>query len=141
MQRFTTALAMIWASPYTLLGLLLGGAGLVTGGKVRRRGRTIEFHGGFVQWFVAHLPTGKQTNAITFGHTILGQTANSLDRVRNHELVHVRQYECWGPLFGVAYLGASAVLWLQGRDAYRDNPFEVEAYACDEAENDDRSAF
>ena len=31
-----------------------------------------------------------------------------------------------------AYLGASAYLFLRGRDAYRDNPFEVEAYAVDQ---------
>jgi len=42
--------------------------------------------------------------------------------------VHVRQYERWGPLFGPAYLGCSLVLWLMGKRAYRDNPFEVEAY-------------
>ena len=35
-------LAIIWASPYTLLGLLLGGWPL-TGGHARIRGRVIQF--------------------------------------------------------------------------------------------------
>lgn len=44
-----------------------------------------------------------------------------------HELVHVRQYELWGPLFVPIYLIAS--LWAHGRggNAYRDNRFEVAA--------------
>ena len=29
---------------------------------------------------------------------------------------------------GPAYLGASLALWLTGRNAYRDNPFERQAY-------------
>jgi hypothetical protein len=52
-----------------------------------------------------------------------------LDHCRTHELVHVRQYERWGPLFVPAYLASSAIIWLRGGDPYRDNPFEREAYA------------
>lgn len=29
---------------------------------------------------------------------------------------------------GPAYLGSSAWLWLAGKDAYRDNPFEIKTY-------------
>jgi hypothetical protein len=43
----------------------------------------------------------------------------------------VKQYERWGPFFIPAYLGSSAWMWLRGRDAYRDNPFEAEAFADD----------
>jgi hypothetical protein len=100
-------LGIAWASPYTILGLLLGALGLATGGHARVRGRAIEFHGGFVTWFVRHLPLGETTLAFTLGHTILGQTAASLDVAHNHEMVHVRQYEKWGPFMGIAYLGAS----------------------------------
>ena len=50
-------------------------------------------------------------------------------KTRAHERVHVRQCERWGPLFVPAYLGVSLWLMARGRDAYRDNPFEVEAYA------------
>lgn len=66
--------------------------------------------------------------AITFGHVILGRTEAVLDISREHELIHVRQYEKWGPIFGPAYLGCSLLLWLQGKDGYRENPFEREAY-------------
>lgn len=121
-------LALLWASPYSLLGLAVGSVGLLTGGQVRRRGRTLEFHGGGVQWFVAHLPLGATTIAITLGHTILGQTATGLDLARDHELVHVRQFERWGPLMGPAYVLCSLALWIAGRRPYRDNPFERQAY-------------
>jgi hypothetical protein len=62
------------------------------------------------------------------GHVILGQTDASLDISRAHELVHVRQFEVWGPFMGPAYLLCSAWMWLQGARPYRDNPFEREAY-------------
>ncbi len=96
------------------------------------RGRAVEFHGGAVTWLVRHLPLGPATLAFTLGHTILGQTAVSLDIARSHEMVHVRQFERWGPLMGPAYLLASLYLWGTGRQAYRDNPFEKEAYREDD---------
>ena len=118
---------IVWASPYTLIGLFVGGMGLCTGGRVRIRGRSIQFFGGAVRWAVAHLPLGRSTLAITLGHTVLGQSDASLDIAHDHEMVHVRQFERWGPFMGPAYLLASLVLWLIGRRPYRDNPFEREA--------------
>ena len=120
--------ALVWASPYTLFGIIIGSLGLLTGGHVQRRGRVLEFYGGAVRWFVRHLPGGDWVAAITFGHTVLGQTAAGLDVARDHETVHVRQYERWGPFMGPAYLLCSLLLWLRGGRAYRDNPFEREAY-------------
>lgn len=70
--------------------------------------------------------------AMTLGHVVLGCTPEDLDRTRRHERVHVQQYERWGPFFCVAYLTASLALKLMGRDAYRGNPFEIEAYAVDD---------
>jgi len=128
MRPLLRILGIVWASPYTLLGLLLGGVGLCTGGRAQVRGRAIEFYGGGVRWMVAHLPTGPFTLAITLGHTVLGQSAASLDIARDHETVHVRQFERWGPFMGPAYLLSSLVLWMAGRRPYRDNPFEREAY-------------
>lgn len=95
---------------------------------MQRRGRAIEFHGGAVRWLVSHSPLGAATLAITLGHTILGQTQAGLDIAREHEMVHVRQFERWGPLMGPAYLLCSVGIWLVGGRAYRDNPFEREAY-------------
>ena len=70
---------IVWASPYTLIGLFLGGIGLCTGGRTRIRGRVIEFYGGAVKWMVVHLPHGQFTLAFTLGHTVLGQSDASLD--------------------------------------------------------------
>jgi hypothetical protein len=122
-------LAMLWASPYTLLGLFLGLIGLCTGGRVRIRVPVVEFYGGGVQWLLQRFFFGKGAMAFTLGHTVLGQTDATLDASRDHELVHVRQFERWGLLMGPAYLGCSLVLWLMGRRPYRDNPFERQAFA------------
>ncbi len=103
-------LAMLWASPYTLLGLLFGIVGLCTGGRARIRGRVVEFYDGGVKWLLHRLPNRQFTLAFTLGHTILGQTDAALDICRQHERVHVRQFERWGPLMGPAYLGCSLVL-------------------------------
>jgi len=121
-------LGITWASPYTLIGLFLGGIGLCTGSRARIRGRVIEFYGGAVKWLVRRLPHGQFTLAFTLGHTVLGQSDASLDISRDHEMVHVRQFERWGPFMGPAYLLSSLVLWIAGRQPHRDNPFEREAY-------------
>jgi len=65
--------------------------------------------------------------AITFGHVVIATHDHAMRQLRAHERVHVRQCERWGPLFLPAYLLAGAWQWLRGREAYRDNPFEVEA--------------
>jgi hypothetical protein len=75
---------------------------------------------------------------MTLGHVILGQDRLTLDIVRDHEHVHVRQYEVWGPAFLPAYLGCSAWLWVARRDPYLDNPFEVAAYRIADPRNSGR---
>lgn len=72
-----------------------------------------------------HLPF----SAITFGHTILAISLPDLVRLRTHELVHVRQYERLGPLFFIAYPASSLLAVLRGRHPYRENWFEMEAFA------------
>ncbi|MBX3421435.1 MAG: hypothetical protein KF752_07750 [Pirellulaceae bacterium] len=119
---------IVWASPYSLLGVLVGGVGLLSGGHVRLSGGVLEFYGGFTRWFVQHLPTGAHTLGVTWGHVILGQSAQALEYAAEHERVHVRQFELWGPLMGPAYLSASLYVWLRGGHAYLDNPFEIAAY-------------
>lgn len=122
------SLLWIWAAPWSLFGLLLGCLGLLSGGRVQRIGRTLEFYGGFVVWFLQTAPLVKNARAVTFGHTILGLSREVLADVRSHELVHVRQYERWGLLFVPAYLFWWCVLPWQGKHSYWDNPFEVEAF-------------
>ena len=121
-------LGVLWAAPYTALGLLVGGLGLCFGGRVRVRGRAIEIYDGGIKSFLYLLPSGQFTLALTLGHTILGQTDASLDISRKHEAVHVAQYERWGPFFLPAYFLSSLFMWMTGRRFYRDNPFEREAY-------------
>ena len=122
------AMVMLWAVPWTFLGICMGVVGLLTGGGMQRVGRVLEFHGGLLTWLLTRAPIAGGACALTLGHTVLARTAGDLDRTRRHELVHVAQYERWGLLFVPAYLGCSAWLWLRGRDPYWDNPFEREAY-------------
>ena len=127
-------LRYLWASPYTMLGCLIGAAALSTGGAVRRVEGVWEFHSGAAARFLDCLPLPR-VGALTLGHTVIGRNQQTLDETRLHERVHVRQFERWGFLMGPAYLGCSAVLWLRGRDYYRDNPFEREAYAVDDGQS------
>lgn len=127
-SRIRLLLGILWASPYTIIGLLIGGVGVCFGGQVQVRGHVIEFCEGGTKWFVQRLPQGQFILALTLGHTILGQTESSLEISRQHEAVHVAQYERWGPFFLPAYYAASIYMWLTGRRFYEDKPFEREAY-------------
>ena len=118
--------AYIWASPYTAIGLLIG---VAFGGKPQLVSGVFEIHSPRIAWLLTHLPV--RAAAMTMGHVVLGQTPLHLQRTRLHERVHVRQFERWGPLFIPAYLACSLWLWVRGRDAYRGNPFECEAYEHD----------
>lgn len=118
---------LIWASPNSAIGLLAGTLMILTGGRVRSRRGALEFFGGWPSRIFSRLPNGPIA-AMTLGHVILGQDDHCLERARDHEHVHVVQYERWGPFFLPAYLLCSLVLWLRGRDAYHENPFEAEAY-------------
>jgi hypothetical protein len=124
----TMALRMIWAAPCSLLGLALGTAVLAIGGSARRVGRTLEIAALQADCpgdsALARLPFA----AITFGHVILGVSHEELARLRNHERVHVEQYERLGPLFLLAYPCSSLVAALQGRCPYRENHFEIQAF-------------
>ena len=121
-------LAYAWASPTTGVGLLAGAIALATGGRVQVRRGVVEFSGGFWRWYFTRVGF----EAMTLGHAIIGRDEDSLDFARDHEHVHVRQVERWGPFFLPAYLAASLVAWIRGLRPYRDNPFEVEAYDEDD---------
>ena len=118
----------IWAAPATGLGLLLGMFGCVGGGGIRVRRGAIEIWGHGLSWALYHLPLCQGAGAMTFGHVILGANVEELDHWRDHELIHVRQYERLGPLFLPMYLWLSLCLYMRGRDPYVENPFEQEAY-------------
>lgn len=124
-------LRYLWASPNTLLGLAFVLLARATGGGAAVHTGVVEAHGGVPGWLLEHAPfVGPGgASAITLGHVVLARSPALLDLTRTHERVHVAQYARWGPVFMPAYLGAGAWLWVRGRDPYRDNPFEVEAYA------------
>src|SRR5687768_7781455 len=126
MHRAVRPLVYLWASPTTLVGLLFapfaGGVRVVDG--------VVEIHGGLASLVLRRFTLLRGgASAMTLGHVVIARTAELLELTRAHERVHVRQCERWGPLFIPAYLIASAVVFIRGGDAYRDNPFEREAYA------------
>ena len=121
------AAGILWSLPTTLIGLTVGMLCLLTRGRVQRKGRVLEFHGGFVTWSLSKLPI--RPMAMTLGHVIIGLDEDALNFCRDHEMVHVSQCERWGPFFLPAYLLSSAVIWVRRGDAYRDNPFEKQAYS------------
>lgn len=119
----------VWAVPYTVLGLLLGALAVLGGATARRYHGVIEVYGGRVGAALARLPQPLCFSAMTLGHVILAVDRSALAQLRRHEHVHVRQYERWGPLFVPAYLLSSLLQLLRGRDPYRENHFERQAYA------------
>ena len=100
---------------------------LLFGGRARRGPGIIEFTWRQDRESCGRVADSLRYRAITFGHVVLAVTASELERMRAHELVHVRQYEHWGPGFLVAYPLSGFWQWIRGRGAYRDNPFEVQA--------------
>lgn len=120
----------LWASPYTALGLVLGAVALLCGARWRTHLGVVEFFGGRLGALLAKLPQPLAFSAMTLGHVILAVDRSALAQLRQHERVHVRQYEHWGPFFLPAYLLSSLLQLLRGRNPYRENHFERQAYAA-----------
>jgi hypothetical protein len=123
-------LRYLWASPTTLVGVLLMLLALASGGRVRRVAGVLEVDGGLASSLLRRL----RASAMTLGHVVLAVDAAAHDLSRAHERVHVRQCERWGPLFLPAYAVASLAAWLRGGHYYFDNRFEREAYGQPEDE-------
>jgi hypothetical protein len=121
-------LKYLWALPNTLLGALFMPVALLSGGKVRFIDGVFEVHGRAISWLLrTAVPLRGGASALTLGHVVLGKNEALLARCRDHERVHVRQYEQWGPLFLPAYLVAGLLAFVRGRNAYLDNFFERRA--------------
>ena len=114
----------LWASPTTLTGLVVAVLAIPTGGRARVVDGVLEVQGGLA----AALLRRVGAVAMTLGHVVLAVDAEAHDLCRDHERVHVRQCERWGPLFLPAYALASLAAKLRGGDYYRDNRFEREAF-------------
>ena len=123
-------LRYVWASPATAVGLALSAVALCAGAHVHCIDGVIEVGGGHLRALTSRLPPCARFAAITFGHVVIGIDHDVLREVREHERVHVQQYERWGLLFFPLYVGSSVIQLLAGRNPYRDNAFEREAYAA-----------
>jgi hypothetical protein len=124
------SIRLLWAAPCSLLGLLIGAAMLLAGGRMRWADGALECclgQGALAAWLQRHQPFA----AITLGHVIVALQAEDLHRLGAHERVHVKQFERWGALMLLAYPAASLWAWLQGEDPYLANCFEQEAYRAD----------
>jgi hypothetical protein len=123
----TRFLRYLWAGPTTLIGLVVAFA-LVRRGRITLVDGVVEAHSPLLERALATLtPLARGADAMTLGHVVLGRNARALDATREHERVHVRQYESWGPLFLPAYFLAGACALVMGRHPYFDNRFEREA--------------
>lgn len=131
MRRLTKIARFLWASPCSAIGLVFAAIILLLGGRASRSSNALAF-----TFREGHAP-GRMLvrwlpfRAITLGHVIIAVTRQELDRLRTHELIHVRQYERWGVFFFIAYAASSAWQLLRGRNAYWDNHFEIEARFLD----------
>lgn len=128
-QRILFVARYLWAAPYSLAGLVLGLLAWAGGGELRVRSGTLEVAGGVLGRVCGRLPEPLAFCAVTLGHVILAVDGAALGALRRHEQVHVRQYERWGPFFLPAYLASSLIQLARGRNPYRENHFEREAYA------------
>ena len=120
----------LWALPTTAVGLLAFALASIQGRVAYQVvAGVLEVHGGLISWLLTHATLLRGgASAMTLGHVVLGRDETLLELTRDHERVHVRQCERWGPLFLPAYGLASLLVLLRGGRAYEDNPFEREAY-------------
>lgn len=119
-----------WAAPASAVGLVAAVLALCLGARARSVNGVLEVAGGRLGRWMRPQAGPLPFAAITFGHVVLGHDGATLASLREHEHAHVRQYERWGVLLFPLYLGSSAWQWARGRDAYRDNCFEQEAFAA-----------
>jgi hypothetical protein len=126
MSRALFLLGYVWALPVTLFGLLVAVGGWCR--LLTLRSGALVFAakpGGPCDWFFRRFGFG----AFAWGGVVVLASEGLLenDRMLSHELRHFQQARWFGPLMPLAY-GACA-LWelAHGRQAYRDNWFEVDA--------------
>ena len=127
MEHLRRVWGLLWALPCSVVGMVLATVPLLAGGQARWSAGALEVTYRETESGCGRLANGLAFRGIVFGHVILAVTRDELLRMGPHERIHVQQYERWGALFFFAY-GASS-LWqlLQGRSAYWDNHFEVQA--------------
>jgi len=117
-------LRYLWPFPVTLVGLLLAGLAVLSRGTVTCREGVLEVQGGFAGWLLRGGWFWQGAAAMTLGHVIFARNADCLEHSRTHELQHVRQYECWGPLLPPVYWLIALWLRVRGYHPYLDHPLE-----------------
>jgi len=127
LRSLIVVMRYLWASPYTLVGLWMLFAPW-SGPRylIRHRG-TFGVVGPAMERILRWAPIDGGAAALTLGHTILAVSHETFYATWDHEAVHVRQYERWGPFFLPAYFFCGWRERRRGRDPYWDNPFEREA--------------
>jgi len=127
-------LLYLWPLPVTLLGMLVALTARSSGGLLQRVDGVLEAAGGWPARVLRHgFPFSGAVAAITLGHVVVGVSLDALTATRAHERAHVRQFERWGALMLVLYPLAGLIAWLRGGNPYRDNVFEREARAAENA--------
>lgn len=120
-------LGQLWASPATLVGLVVA---LLSGCRLRRRGRALLFvpsGRGPAAWWLERF----SFRAFTVGAVIVVRELWLDDReVIAHELRHVDQFLVLGVLQPVLYLACSAWELLRGGHWHDGNFFERDAAAA-----------
>jgi len=121
---------IVWALPLTVAGLLLALPVVLCRGQVHlvrsARAPALLFSGPLADRLLERHPFGAMC-AMAIGHVVIAERSSLTRRILTHELAHVRQAACWGVLFPVVYLAASAWALLRGEDAYWNNVFEIAA--------------
>lgn len=127
-------LLYLWALPVTLLGMLVALVARSSGGALQKVDGVLEAAGGWPARVLRRgFPFSGAVAAITLGHVVVGVSLAALAATRAHERAHVRQFERWGLLLLVLYPLAGLLAWVRGGHPYRDNYFECEARAAEEA--------
>lgn len=126
-MHWTKIAKLLWASPYTALGLTLGSAVLLAGGSARWASGALEVTYRESDASCGKLARTMRFRGIVFGHVILAVTSEELQNIGPHERVHVEQYERWGPAFIFAYGASSAWQLFRARNPYWCNYFERQA--------------
>ena len=121
---FLRLFGYLWAFPVTAVGLVLVLLGSATGGSTRVKGGVVEAWGGLPGRLLRGGRYHHGGAAVTLGHVILARDADCLERSRPHELVHVRQYEHWGPFLLPVYWIIGWWLRVRGYHPYLDHPME-----------------
>ena len=118
MRRLLLLMGMVWTAPNTMIGLVLGMAGVAFGAHahVRRRELAIVFDrvpwgpGGALTLGNVILHTGDTLDAacMTYAHRA-GRGEEAPIVLADHERAHVLQYMALGPLFLPLYLACGGI--------------------------------